>query len=188
MSVLEPKNKSTAAKTIIWVDLKTGDALSYGHAQTEKNCQVQWSMQVNSCHNMGAERSHLPISNIVNNRRCSKTPGHQKTFQELLHSHSIIVSRQLNAPRKETLKHKTEHLTNKCKNGVDVQHGSRNRSSHSATLPERLDQPLNHSGRAAPWVTEWLVQPLLPERLSGWVAGPASLAEWLSGWVAEWLV
>ena len=28
---------------------------------------------------------------------------------------------------------------------VDVQHGSRNRSSHSATLPERLDQPLSHS-------------------------------------------
>ena len=40
---------------------------------------------------------------------------------------------------------------------VDVQHVSRNRSSHSATLPE------------------WLEPPLLPERLSGWVA------EWLSG-------
>ena len=51
---------------------------------------------------------------------------------------------------------------------VDVQHGSRNRSSHSATLPERLDQPL------------WQ---------SGWVAGLATLAEWLSGWVAaaDWL-
>ena len=63
-----------------------------------------------------------------------------------------------------------------CYPRVDVQHGSRNRSSHSATQPERLDQPLSHSATLA-------------ERLSGWVAGPASLAEWLSGWsrVAEWL-
>ena len=54
-----------------------------------------------------------------------------------------------------------------CYPRVDVQHGSRNRSSHSATLPERLDQPLSHSGRAAEW-------------LSGWSS--------LSGRVAEWLV
>ena len=48
---------------------------------------------------------------------------------------------------------------------VDVQHSSRNRSSHSATLPE----------------PEWLTQPLSH---SGWVAAPATLAERLSGWVA----
>ena len=48
-------------------------------------------------------------------------------------------------------------------------------TSHSATLAERLTQPLSHSA-------------------SDWVAGPATLAEWLSGWsslsgrVAEWLL
>ena len=95
-----------------------------------------------------------------------------------------------------------EHVA-KCYKRVDVQHGSRNRSSHSATqplcqrgwtshsatLPERLDQPLSHSATLAErltqplshsatlsdWVAEWLVQPLLPERLSGWVAA----ADWL---------
>ena len=33
--------------------------------------------------------------------------------------------------------------------------------------------------------TQPLVQPLLPERQSGWVSAPATLAERLSGWVAE---
>ena len=54
---------------------------------------------------------------------------------------------------------------------VDVQHGSRNRSSHSAAatqplshsaiLAERLTQPLSHSATQPLWVTEWL---------SGWRA------------------
>ena len=51
-------------------------------------------------------------------------------------------------------------------------------TSHSATLPERLDQPLSHSGRAADAAT----QPL-SEWLSGW-----SSHSYQSGWVAEWLV
>ena len=50
---------------------------------------------------------------------------------------------------------------------MDVQHGSRNRSSHSATLPEWLQQLLSHSvtqsGSAATQPltqSEWLGQPL----------------------------
>jgi len=47
---------------------------------------------------------------------------------------------------------------------VDVQHGSRNRSSHSATGPATLTKAAEWlSGRAA----EWLHQATLAECLSG---------------------
>ena len=43
--------------------------------------------------------------------------------------------------------------------------------SHSVTLPEWLEQPLSHSATLSDWVAEWLRQPLCQ-----------------SGWVAEWLM
>ena len=61
-----------------------------------------------------------------------------------------------------------------------MQHGSRNRSSHSATLPEWLPQPLSHSAT----LPEWLPQPLshsatLAERLTQPLSHSAALPEWL---------
>ena len=55
---------------------------------------------------------------------------------------------------------------------------------------EAATQPLSHSGRAAGPATlaERLDQPLLPERLRGWVAEwlhQATVAECLSGWIAS---
>ena len=73
---------------------------------------------------------------------------------------------------------------------VDVQHGSRNRSSHSATQPLSQSGWTSHSYHSG-WVAEWLWQ-------SGWSSHSATLAErldqplshsatqplWQSGWVA----
>ena len=73
---------------------------------------------------------------------------------------------------------------------VDVQHGSRNRSSHSATLPEWLDQPLSQPLWQSGWTSHSATQSFRgpatqPLSHSEWlVAGPATLtraSEWLSG-------
>ena len=72
--------------------------------------------------------------------------------------------------------------------------------SHSATLPEWLEQPLSHSAILPQSLPEWLEQPLShsarvagaatqPLSHSATVAGgatqPLSHSEWLSGWVAN---
>jgi hypothetical protein len=58
--------------------------------------------------------------------------------------------------------------------------------SHSARAAAAATQPLcqsgcrSHSTTQPLRVAEWLVQSLLPERLSSWVAAPATLSERLS--------
>ena len=68
--------------------------------------------------------------------------------------------------------------------------------SHSARVADAATQPLSHSA------TDWVAELLQPLWQSGWVAGAATLAEWLggcsthsgrvaewlSGWVVEWLL
>ena len=66
---------------------------------------------------------------------------------------------------------------------VDVQHSSRNRSSHSATQP--LCQSRSGWRSHSATVAEWLLQPLWQ---SGWVAEwlhQATVAECLNGWIAS---